>query len=111
MTISERDFEKCRQTKNINSQFCAFLQTGKVQGHHQIFSFTILVKYFLFLLIVLIFYFSVFMAFFYRIAHSTSCSLIQPLKSHSREIRESMAVHLNAIGGSSSLMEMNAVDQ
>ena len=46
MTISERDFEKCRQTKNINSQFCAFLQTGKVQGHHQIFSFTTLVKYF-----------------------------------------------------------------
>ena len=33
--------------KKFNSQFCAFLQTGKVQGHHQIFSFTTLVKYFL----------------------------------------------------------------
>ena len=51
------------------------------------------------------------MAFFFRIAHSTSYILIQLLKSHSREIRESMAVQVNAIGGSSSLMEMNAVDQ
>ena len=51
------------------------------------------------------------MAFFLRIAHSTSCSLIQLLKSHSREIQESMAVQLNATGGSSSLMEMNAVNQ
>ena len=49
--------------------------------------------------------------FFLRIAHSTSCSLIQLLKSHSREIQESMAVQVNAIGGSSSLMEMNAVDE
>ena len=49
--------------------------------------------------------------FFYRIAHSTSCSLIQLLKSHSREIWESKALQLNATGGSSSLMEMNAVDQ
>ena len=32
-------------------------------------------------------------------------------KSHSREIRESKALQLNATGGSSSLMEMNAVDQ
>ena len=103
-------FEKCRQTKNINSQFCAFLQTGKVQGHHQIFSFTTLVKYFWFIF-VLIFYFSVFVAFFSRIAHSTSCSLIQLLKSHSREIHKSLALLLNATGGSSSLMEMNAVDQ
>ena len=49
--------------------------------------------------------------FFYRIAHSTSCSLIQLLKSHSREIQQSMALQRNATGGSSSLMEMNAVDQ
>ena len=52
-----------------------------------------------------------FVCIFDRIAHSTSCSLIQLLKSHSREIRESMAVQVNATGGSSSLMEMNAVDQ
>ena len=37
--------------------------------------------------------------------------MIQLLRSHSREIRESMAFQLNATGGSSSLMEMNAVDQ
>ena len=103
MTISERDFEKCRQTKNINSQFCAFLQTGKVQCHHQIFSFTTLGKYF--------YCTDCIRGIFYRIAYSTRCSLRQLLKSHSREIWESKAVQLNATGGSSSLMEMNAVDQ
>ena len=54
---------------------------------------------------------TVFLTFLLSIAHSTSCSLIQLLKSHSREIWESMALQGNATGGSSSLMEMNAVDQ
>ena len=35
--------EKCRGTKNINKQFCAFLQAGKVQGHHQIISYCTLI--------------------------------------------------------------------
>ena len=48
---------------------------------------------------------------FYRIAHLTSCSLIQLLESRSREIREREALSRNATGGSSSLMEMNVVDQ
>ena len=40
--------EKCRGTKNINKQFCAFLQAGKVQGHHQIISYNTLKKHFFF---------------------------------------------------------------
>ena len=48
---------------------------------------------------------------FYRIAHSTSWNLIQLLKSHSKEIWQWEALQVNATGGSSSLMEMNAVDQ
>ena len=81
--------------------------------------YEVIIQFFLyhsFKIFLIYFYCSYFLFFcihgiFYRIAHSTSCSLIQLLKSHSREIRESMAVQVNATGGSSSLMEMNAVDQ
>ena len=40
----KQTFEKCCQTKNINKQFCAFKQTGKEQGHHQIVSYNTLIK-------------------------------------------------------------------
>ena len=38
--------EKCRQTKNIREQFCAFLKAGKVRGHHPIISYNTLIKHF-----------------------------------------------------------------
>ena len=36
-------FEKWHETKNINEQFCAFSQAGKLQGHHQIGSFNTMI--------------------------------------------------------------------
>ena len=52
-----------------------------------------------------------FVLFYSRTVHLTNCSLIQRSESHSRETWGSMEVILSVIAGSSSSMEMNAVDQ